>query len=216
MCRADYVDLGNQKRTQRTAVFELSERCALAAFRPPAPPELAAAFATAPFPCLALIEHERATCARFARHYRLRSPKQPAGISNTVPVRPLNIMAITSASGQPRELVTAVLRDLFAHAGETGMTASIRLDVYGVGSWLCQNGQCRFQFSPEFSGEACVMLASALAPRDLRFLPHTTIHVLDTAGAQPRADARVHSHQVLPGPHAACCGRVAAVAIHIC
>ena len=60
MCRADYVDLGNQKRTQRTAVFELSERCALAAFRPPAPRELAAAFATAPFPCLALMSAPRA------------------------------------------------------------------------------------------------------------------------------------------------------------
>ena len=111
----DYIDLGNQKKTQSTAVFELSEK--------------------------------------FKSLYHVRSPKQPAGISSTVPVKNLNLIEVARACGQPREIVSAVVKDLVIHVGEKGMSGtSFRLDFPGVGTWMCQGGQSRFQFAPTLAG----------------------------------------------------------------
>jgi len=68
----DYIDLGNIKKTNRTAVFELSDK--------------------------------------FASHYHIRNPKQPAGISNTVPVKNLNLLAVANAAGQTREVTSKVMQ----------------------------------------------------------------------------------------------------------
>lgn len=111
----DPVDLGTQKKTLRTPVFELSEK--------------------------------------FARLYNLRCPKQPSGISGQIPVRDLNVMTIANAAGQPRELVSTALKDIFLYVGETAMSGQpIRLDFNGIGTWMCSGGQCRFQFAPAFAG----------------------------------------------------------------
>lgn len=111
----DPIDLGTQKKTLRTPVFELSEK--------------------------------------FARLYNLRCPKQPSGISGQIAVRDLNVMTISNAARQPRELVATALKDIFQYVGETAMSGQpIRLDFNGTGTWTCAGGQCRFQFAPAFAG----------------------------------------------------------------
>ena len=147
----DYVDLGNQKKTQLTAVFELSEA--------------------------------------FARHFHLRRRKQPAGLSSQIPVRKLNVMAISSKSAQPHETVRQVLKQLFIHAGEAGMCGnSIVLDFHGVGKFTCVGGACAFTFA-----------APLASPKTLLFRDNPREGVQPPAASSYAGSARART-----APHLQC------------
>jgi len=90
---------------------------------------------------------------RFARSYNLKNPKRPAGISGSVPVRDLNVLAIAAASGHSRDNVAAALKDIFLYVGEQALSgAPVRLDFGAVGTFYCAGGAWRFSFSPRYQG----------------------------------------------------------------
>lgn len=90
---------------------------------------------------------------KFARLYNVRFPKQPSGISGEIPVRDLTTMAIATAAGQPRDLVSTALKDIFLYVGETALAGGpVKLEFAGVGAFMCAGGQCKFLFAPHFAG----------------------------------------------------------------
>src|SRR6056300_98807 len=82
---------------------------------------------------------------RFARQYNLKWTKGPSGISGAIPCRDLNVMAIASASGQPRDVVANALKDIFNYVGEAAMAGTpLRLNFTNIGAFVTNGGSCKF------------------------------------------------------------------------